>query len=243
MQDKYQFVKEALFFPEERILAVGDLHIGYDSMLKRSGILLPTSQIDSLLERLENIFKKIKAGNGDVKKVIFLGDFKHSFGFDFEEKKGFKKVMEFLSDHGIPEEDIILIKGNHDTIDFSFGKMRNYYIKSGIMFLHGDKSFPEMFGKGIKTLVMGHLHPSIIIEEKPGVKHESYKCFLTGKFKGKETIILPSFLGMVEGTPVNEYREVHSESFSIIPRRDILKFEVHVVGKDNNYDFGEIRRL
>ena len=84
--------------------------------------------------------------------------------------------MDFLIQH-VPKENIILIKGNHDTMDYSYGNMKEYYIDGELAFLHGHKPYPEMFDKKVKVVVIGHLHPSIILEEKPGVKREAYKCF------------------------------------------------------------------
>ena len=101
--------------------------------------------------------------------------------------------------------------------------MKDYYIthdtknkNDKIAFVHGHKPFLEVFDKKVKTIVSGHLHPSVIIGEKPGVKRETYKCFLTGNFKGKIMIVVPSFLGFTEGTPVNDYPDNYIESFSII---------------------------
>jgi len=81
------------------------------------------------------------------------------------------------------------------------------------------------------------------LEENFGVKREVYKCFLEGKSQGKNFIVLPSFLGMVEGTPVNTYFENYSESLAIISKKDIMKFEIFVVGENEVLDFGEIRNL
>ena len=50
--------------------------------------------------------------------------------------------------------------------------------------------------------------------------------------KNKTFIILPSFLGFVEGTPVNEYKDYYMESFSIIPEQNILNAQVNIIGKD-----------
>ena len=143
----------------------------------------------------------------------------------------------------MPEKNIILIRGNHDTMDYSYGNMKDYHIDSGIAFIHGHEAFPEMYGKDIKTVVSGHLHPSVTLAERPGVKKETYKAFLEGISGGKRFLVVPSFMEFYEGTPVNEYKEYFMESFSVIPRKDILLFRVHVVGEDSVYDFGMIKDL
>lgn len=248
MPPKYEFINKTLFFPDYGILAVGDLHIGYDHMIKQSGILIPKRQVKDIIYDLKDVFRIIKNSKTGkrIKKVVFLGDIKHAFSFEAEEKYEFIEVMNFLKlEVPEPQENIIFIKGNHDTMDFTYGKMKNYYIEpeSGIAFTHGDKSFPEIFGRKVNVIVSGHLHPSIILAEKPGVKKETYKCFLEGSYKGKTFIVVPSFVGYYEGTPVNDYREDYLESFFIIPKKEMLNFKIHVIGKDKVYDFGKIKDL
>ena len=241
MENKYKFINESLFFPGRGILVIGDLHIGYDVMLRQSGVLIPERQIEDVMERLDKIFQKIDSKNYELKKIIFLGDIKHSFGFEFEERKDFDQIMDFLRQR-FSDKDIILIKGNHDTIDYSFeGKMVDTYLEDEIVFLHGHKSFPEVFDKTTNLIVMGHLHPSVVLQENPGIKKENYKCFLTGRYKKKDVIVLPSFLGIIEGSKVNEYSDKLEKDFSIIPKKNLLKFKVHVVGKEEIYDFGKVK--
>jgi uncharacterized protein len=239
---EYKFINKTLFFPEKGILAVGDLHIGYEYQLQQSGVLVPERQVEEIIEELKKIFKQI--GVKRIKKIVFIGDIKHSFGYEWKEKDYFNRILEFLK-KDFEDRNIILIKGNHDTIDYSYERkmMKKFYIIEDIAFLHGHEIFPEVFDYKIKTLVMGHIHPSVLISDKQGIKKEKYKCFLTGKFKNKETIVLPSFLSTVEGTTINEYEDAYEDYFSIIPKKDLLNFEVHVIGEDKVYDFGKIRNL
>lgn len=240
---KYIFIDETLFFPKEEILVIGDLHIGYDYMLRELGILIPEQQTKDTIKRIKKIFDKIKDKNYKLKKVVFLGDIKHSFGFEFEERNEFRKIIEIIETK-VKKEDIIIIKGNHDTVDYtSDKKMKPFHVEKDILFIHGHKSCKEIIDKKIKIVVSGHLHPSIIISEKKGIKKEMYKCFLEGISKGKTFIVLPSFFGFVEGTPVNYYGENHVESFSIIPKKDIMKFNVYVIGKDDVYGFGKVKNF
>lgn len=245
---EYEFMDKALFFPEKAILVIGDLHIGYEESLVESGILLPEQQLTEVIESLKKIMEEIETKNQKVKKVIFLGDIKHFFGYEQKEKANFQLVLDFLQEY-VSEKDIVLIKGNHDTMDYSYGKMKDYYVDGDIAFVHGHVSFPEIYGNNIRTVVSGHLHPSVILEEKPGVKKENYKCFLEGVSGKKTFLVLPSFLDFYEGTPVNYYRDDFLESFSIIPRKDILKFRVKVIedatakSEAKVYDFGIVKDM
>lgn len=238
----YEFIKKTLFFPEYGVLVVGDLHMGYEHAIRQSGVLLPENQIKEIIDELKSIFGIIKQKQIKLKRIIFLGDINHSFGYERQERNYFREVFDFLKNY-IPEKNIIFIKGNHDTIDYSFGKMKNYYIYKNLAFIHGHKNFPKVFGKGIDFVVMGHIHPSIILKDRQNIKRERYKCFLTGKFKNKQVIILPSFLNITEGSSVNNYKDDYEDYFSIIPKKSLMNFNVFVVGEDKIYGFGKVKEL
>ena len=89
---------------------------------------------------------------------------------------------------------------------------------------------------------MGHIHPSIILSDKQNIKRESYKCFLEGKFKNKQVVILPSFLEYTDGSPINNMED-YEDDFSIIPKKALLTFKVHVIGENEVYEFGKVKDL
>jgi putative SbcD/Mre11-related phosphoesterase len=192
---------------------------------------------------LKEIFSEIENGGFKIKKIVFLGDIKHSFSYEWREKNYFNEIIAFLKNY-IEDKNIILIKGNHDTIDYSFSdRLQDYYIDEEIAFTHGHELFMEILDKKVKTIVIGHLHPSIILSDKQNIKREKYKCFLIGKFNKKEIIIMPSFLGTIEGTTVNSLEYEYEDYFSIIPRKTLMTFEVFVVGDKEVYDFGKVSEL
>ncbi len=239
----YIFLSKCLFFPEKGILAVGDLHLGYEYQLQQSGVIIPEYQVKEVIEELKAIFNEIKEKKFKLKKIVFLGDIKHSFSYEWKEKNYFNEVISFLKNY-VKEKDIILIKGNHDTIDYSFSdKLQDYYIEGELAFTHGHQLFMEVLDKKIKTIVIGHLHPSVIISDKQNIKREKYKCFLIGKFNKKEIIIMPSFLTTIEGTTINSLEYEYENYFSIIPKKNLMNFEVYVVGEKEVYDFGKIKNI
>lgn len=240
---KYEFVGKSVFFPERGILAIGDLHIGYEHMMIKSGMTLPETQVDEIIDDFKKIFQELKNKKYKLKKIIFLGDIKHYFRYEWKEKFNFSKVLDFLRQNS-KDSDIILIKGNHDKFDFSGKKMKNYYISGDLAFFHGHKSFPQVFQDKVKTIVLGHLHPSVFLSDKANVKREKYKCFLVGKFQGKEAIIAPSFFGIIEGSAVNDEYYKNDEGFSVISPKLLDGFEAHVIGDDGKiYNFGKVRKL
>ncbi len=242
-QSDYIFLGKTLFFPKQGILAVGDLHLGYNYALEQSGVLIPERQVHDIMEELKAIFEEIKEKGFALKKVVFIGDIKHSFAYEWKEKNYFKDVMNFLKDY-VKDKDIILIKGNHDTIDYSFSdKLQDYFIDGELAFTHGHQLFMEVLDKKVKTIIMGHLHPSVTLSDKPKIKREKYKCFLIGKFNNKEVIILPSFLSTIEGTAINSIEDEYEDYFSIIPKKNLKNFEVYAVGEKEIYNFGKVRKL
>lgn len=239
---KYLFLDKTLFFPEEGILAIGDLHIGYEQMLIESGIQIPRTQVKEIIEDLKKIITEIKKRGFKLTKIVFLGDIKHFFHYKNEERNSFLEVYNFLKNY-VNDEDIILIKGNHDKFDFSGKKMKNLYLKKNIVFTHGDKEIQKIYDKGIKYVVIGHLHPSVMLKDKKGIKKEKFKCFLTGNYKNKQFIVLPSFFNIVDGIDVNDYVEEYEDHFSIISRKSLLNFKVHVIGDKEIFDFGKVKNL
>lgn len=239
----YKFIDKTVFFPEHGILAVGDLHVGYEQALRDSGVGLPGSQVDDTINNLDSIIKEIKKNNWKLKKVIFLGDIKHYFGYEWKEKFYFNKILEFLKQF-VKDSDIILIKGNHDKFDFSGKKMKNTYVKNGIAFFHGHIPFPKIMDEKVKMWVLGHLHPSIKLSDSQNIKRETYKCFLVGKFNGRDVLIIPSFIGINEGTPVNEQKYERENEFSVIPHKEIGNFEAYAIADGGEIlNFGKVKNL
>ncbi len=119
-------------------------------------------------------------------------------------------------------------------------KLVEHYFQNNIAFIHGDEKIEKAFDKNIQTIVMGHLHPAITIKDPQKVKKEKYKCYLTGKYKNKEIIILPSFLPTYEGTATNEYL---TDSHCFIPVKSLMKFTVHAIGEKEILDFGVLKNL
>ncbi len=244
--EKFLFISKTLFFPVEGILVIGDLHIGYEHMLHQAGINISFQLTDQIIKDLKPILDNVKA-KYNLKKIIFIGDMKHFFNFEYEEKKEFFKIINFVEKYvKNPNQDIILIRGNHDTSDFSGKEMKNIFIHKDIAFTHGHEWFKELDNKNIKYVVVGHLHPSIRLTDK--AKTEKFKCFLSGKFKDKEFIVVPSFFNVIEGTDINDYLEDYSDNFSIIPRKSLLNFNVYVFNESENsigevLDFGKIKNL
>jgi uncharacterized protein len=214
-------------------LIIGDVHIGYEEELNKKGILIPRISFNEVIQRLSRIFKKVF-----VNKIILLGDLKHEFGTISEtEWRNTLRLVDFLSKHC---NDLILLKGNHDTIlEPILSKrdliVKDYVVLDGILFCHGDRLVSEL---GVKekfnTIIIGHEHPAVTIGTV--TRKERYKCFLVGKFEKKNLVVVPSFNLLTEGT--NVLRDRLLSPFL----KDISKFNVYIVG-DEVLDFGLVKSL
>ena len=223
-----ELIDLALRYKENLILT--DFHIGYEESLNKQGILVPRFQLEETLKRLERIFSKAR-----VNRIIINGDLKHEFGeISRQEWRDTLKLLDFLSENC---NEIILIKGNHDTILDTIAEKRSIkivdkFVIGDILIIHGDKLVD--IDKSIKTIIIGHEHPAISLKES---RVEKYKCFLLGKYKDRVLIVQPSFNPVLEGTDI---RKEHLLSPYL--QQDLSNFEVFIVG-DKMYNFGKARDL
>ena len=222
----------------KKIVVIGDLHLGYEESLNRSGVFIGRKMFDELLSDLENVFRK----TGKVDEIILLGDVKHNFSENLRQE--WNDVLELIDYLGKKTSKIVIIRGNHDNyLKTIVGKMKNvsvsdYSLFSDCAFLHGDRDVEEIWENNeIKRVIVGHGHPAIRISD--GTKTEKYKCFLVGRYKGKEMIIVPSFAEFYKGTDVRE------RSLGLVWELDYNKFEVLVVDKENlkGLDFGKLGKI
>ena len=224
-----EIVDLALWVKDENILIINDLHLGYEEVLHKKGILVPRIQTKEVLQKLEEIFKKVQP-----QKIIINGDLKHEFGIVLsQEWKEILSLLDFLIKKKI---EIIIIKGNHDPIIKPIAEKReikvvNEYKIKDILIVHGD----ELVETKAKRIIIGHEHPAITIRE--GSKWEKYKCFLKGRWKNKELLVLPSFNPLLEGT------DVLKEQLLSPFLDDLKKFEIFIVNKGEVFNFGRINNL
>lgn len=236
------FVGKTLFFIKERVLVVGDLHLGYEKALYSRGLEVPLKQLEETKIELEKTITHIKAKFGKPEWIIFLGDVKHSFSFIGEEKKSLNDIFNFLKKH-FEESKIIFIRGNHEK-NYKDPRFLDYFILKDMAFVHGNKEFLEIYDKAINIIVMGHLHPTVTLRDKMKIKTEKYKCFLVGRYKKKDFMVVPSFLGITEGVSANEFED-KGYDYSIVPNKELGEFEVFVASElgEEALGFGKLKDI
>ena len=227
-----EIIDLGLFF--NSTLVIADVHIGYEEALNKQGILVPRLQFEEMAKRISSILKSLKSRK--IKKIVINGDLKHEFGTISEQEwRNTLKFIDLLAKHC---KEIILIKGNHDTILGPIAKKRNvkvvdYFEAGNILVIHGNKISQNI--KKYETIIIGHEHPAISLKEGPRI--ERFKCFLKGKYKGKNLIVQPSFNTMIEGTDV--FRD---KILSPFLQQNLDNFDVYVV-EDKAYEFGKLKGL
>lgn len=230
-----------IYFRKYSLLAIADIHIGYDEALNKQGILVPRIAFKEMIKKAEEMFvaccKKTKTKK--LKTILINGDLKHEFGIisetEWRHTVRFLKLLQEYSDR------IILIKGNHDTILRPIAAIKGleileHYILNDTLFVHGD-SIPDIVtDKKIKTVILGHEHPAVSLSQWPRV--EKYKAILVGKWRTKTLIVLPSFNLIIEGKDVLKEKPISP----FLSNNNLLVFDCYIIG-DKSYFFGKLKNL
>lgn len=231
---KVKFVGKSLVIGD-KILVVSDLHLGYDGSLRERGYMFPFGSYRKTIDDLDKIFKFL---GKKVERIIILGDLKHEIGKVLYEERD--EVASFIKYLRKKAREIIIVRGNHDVmLNYLFKdqkiKIVDFFILDKSCFLHGDREIKVMHNKKIEYWIMGHFHPAVVLQE--GVKKEKYKCFLVGKHRGKEVIILPSFFSVNEGSDPRDGGVEIPWSFRL------NSFNVKVVSDLEVLDFGKLGKI
>lgn len=238
------YIGKCLLVEEEgkKILAVGDLHLGYEEALNRAGVYVTRKLFEEMIQNFEGIFSRISKGGKKVDEIVLLGDVKHVFGSVLRQEWDDVSALLWYFLEKKKVRSVVIVKGNHDvSLEPVVRKMksvelREFYCIGGVCFVHGNRDFPEMYDGGVKMWVMGHGHPALVLRE--GVKREKYKCFLEGKWKGRKVVIVPSFSEHGEGSDPREHWLGLAWEFPL------GKFRAWVVGeKGEVLDFGRVGKV
>ena len=245
-QPRIRFLNNSLLI-DDKILVFGDFHLGVQEHLGG----LPAVQLKGILDNLREIFSYIDKLKIKINKIVVLGDFKHRFGeiSDSEWREGVRLLDYFIEKVG--RKNIILIRGNHDSILEPIARKRklkieNFYVYDDVAFMHGHKEYKEALkdkSKGVKILVLGHLHPTIRLTDE--YKRERYKCFLLGKWKGKIVYVLPSFGDTGPGYELNKEGYFRYRDSLFINEKKLRDFEIIIYNnvEKKEYNFGKLKDL
>lgn len=229
-----EFIGKTLLL-DKKVLVIGDLHLGYNEALWKSGFMIPTKIYETIVVELENVLKHVDF----VDTIVILGDLKHAIGTILWEER--QEITKLLTICGKRAKKVVIVKGNHDALLEPLVRelsvtLVDYFVWEDYIFMHGDRDFPALYNDSVKTWVLGHFHPALTFTE--GSKIEKYKCFLQGTYKKKKIIIVPSFFPGSEGSDVREQPVRNPWNFAF------GKFKAIVVSDDGQaLDFGPLERI
>lgn len=218
----------------EDYLIISDLHLGYEQSLNAEGIMVPKFQYPLIVNRLEEIREK-----SSCNKIIVNGDLKHEFGQISRQE--WNETLKFLDYLKINFDEIILIKGNHDNFTrFIAHKTdlevyENYRIGNSLI-THGDK-IPKGLSEDVENIIIGHEHPCIGL--RSGERLEKIKCYLSGKYRKWNLIVMPSFNFVTEGSDILQEKPLSP----FLKKIRMEELEVYAIEDFEVFPFGEVRNI
>jgi DNA ligase-associated metallophosphoesterase len=173
--------ERTLFWENENVLIIADLHVGKTSHFRKAGIGVPSGVYKDDLHRLLAQILFFKA-----EKLIIAGDLTHSIAnMEMDLFRKWRKDFPLLEVH--------LAKGNHDILDNRWYEEANIKVHNDpfaikdFLFVH-DIMKPKITVAPGKFVFSGHVHPGITIRGR-GKQSLRFPCF----YFTKTHCILPAF--------------------------------------------------
>lgn len=169
--------KKAIFWKEQSLLIIADLHLGKISHFRKSGVGLPSQAIAKNLNYLAELLTEVKPS-----KVLFLGDLFHS-DYNLEWESFVSVIKKF---DGV---DFQLLIGNHDILPKQHYESANLTVIeeqltiAPFVFTHEPIEMESDFYQ-----LSGHIHPGVKLRGN-GVGSVVIPCF----YFGEKQAILPAF--------------------------------------------------
>ncbi len=199
-----EFVKgaPALFVRREKMLVIGDLHVGRDTLLAKSGIHMPDAN-----ERLIASILSLAEQTG-AKGIAMLGDVKESIGYPPKEE--YEELSRLF--YELREIPITIAKGNHDARIAEIIKRLSAnaivvkeLLLDSVALMHGD-AFPSQEAMTKDWIITGHSHPAMEIGgrlEKVFVvsKVSSSASRMYKRYNKKaKIVVMPAFNELISGS-------------------------------------------
>jgi uncharacterized protein len=206
-----------VFWEEEKILILSDLHLGKTGHFRKSGIAVPAAVMKEDMQRFIAAIQFFKP-----LQVVIVGDLFHSV-----ENKEHELFLKWRNDLGhVP---MLLVKGNHDIVPGEWYKKANIetveklWRKNNFTFVHQAPtiSLPPVEGKvedyGGDYIFSGHIHPAVSIKGL-GRQTLRFPCF----YFTKQYAVLPAF-GKFTGTYLVE--PTKKETAFAIVEDSVIKYK------------------
>jgi uncharacterized protein len=204
----------ALYWPEQNLLAVADLHLEKGSSFAARGILLPPYDSAATLARLVRLVARYAP-----RCVVALGDSFHDGGgparLSGEDRQSLRALQR--------GRDWIWITGNHDPEPASdIGGVFHESVAIGVLLFRHRPS-------GAKGEIAGHLHPVARVSQRG--RAVSRRCFAADATR----LVMPAFGAFTGGLNIRD--AAFADLFGT------LKFTAHMLGERRLYAFTAKRCL
>ncbi len=204
----------ALYWPDERLLVVSDLHLEKGSSFAARGVLLPPYDTAATLERLAAVLSR-----HCVRTVVALGDNFHDSGGPSRLAAADRATLSVMQ----RGRDWIWITGNHDPdIDRGLavgigGSVARALALGPLAFRHEPAPAPS------SGEIAGHLHPVARISRRGHTL--TRRCFASDGAR----LVMPAFGAYTGGLDIR-----HGAFAPVFGQRD---FTAHLIGQRRLYTF------
>jgi len=204
----------ALYWPEQRLLAVADLHLEKGSSFAARGQLLPPYDTAATLARLARLIARYAP-----RCVVALGDSFHDGGGPTRLSRDDRDNLAALQ----RGRDWIWIAGNHDPVPPAHidGAFMTALAVGALTFRH--------LPSGAVAEIAGHLHPVARVAHRGCAM--SRRCFAADATR----LVMPAFGAYAGGLNIRD--AAFADLFGT------LKFTAHMLGEDRLYAFAAKRCL
>ena len=179
---------KVVFWEQEKILILSDLHLGKSGHFRKSGIAIPHAVMKEDMQRLVTVIQFFKP-----ELVVIVGDLFHSV-----ENKEHELFLKWRND--LQHVPILLVKGNHDIVPDEWYANANittaekYWRRNNFLFVHHIEDVEQEEISEEDYFFSGHIHPAVSIKGL-GKQSLRFSCF----YFAKKYAVLPAF-GKFTGT-------------------------------------------
>lgn len=206
----------ALYWPEERLLAVADLHLEKGSAFAKRGVLLPPYDTITTLARLAKLIERYRPA-----LVVALGDSFHDAGGAARMPEAARAALKILQ----RGRDWLWLAGNHDPDPpHGVGGGVASELAMGALAFRHQPSPQQVDGE-----IAGHLHPMACVARRG--RGVARRCFAAD---GKR-LVMPAFGAYAGGLNIRDR--------AIVGLFGALSFTAHLLGDGRLYAIPAARCL
>jgi len=198
----------ALYWPDEKLLVVADLHLEKGSAFAARGVLLPPYDTATTLSRLDRLVERYRP-----RLVVALGDSFHDGGGPARMDDISRVALKALQ----RGRDWLWIAGNHDPAPAENigGRFADALALGGLSFRHQPEAKPS------DGEIAGHLHPLARVARRG--RAVARRCYASD---GRR-LVMPAFGAYAGGLNVRDR--------AIVSLFGALSFTAHLLGAERLY--------